>query len=63
MSLTDTYRGNAFVFVAQFYSVIGFGKNLKMAFNQAKAALMLEAISEFLWRMLWLKQSMEILRE
>ncbi len=38
--------GNALVFVAQFYLVIGFGKNLKMAFNQAKAALMLEEIEE-----------------
>ena len=34
------------VFASQFYSSIGFGKNLKTAFNQAKAALMLEGIPE-----------------
>jgi predicted RNase H-like HicB family nuclease len=34
------------VFAAQFYSAIGFGKSLKVAFEQAKAALMLEAIQE-----------------
>lgn len=36
----------ALVFASQFYSSIGFGKNLKTAFNQAKAALMLEGIDE-----------------
>ena len=36
----------ALVFASQFYSSIGFGKNLKSAFNQAKAALMLEGIPE-----------------
>lgn len=36
----------ALVFASQFYSSIGFGKNLKVAFNQAKAALMLEGIEE-----------------
>lgn len=36
----------ALVFAAQFYSSIGFGKNLEVAFNQAKAALMLEGIPE-----------------
>ena len=36
----------ALVFASQFYSSIGFGKNLKTAFNQAKAALMLEGIEE-----------------
>ena len=36
----------ALVFASQFYSSIGFGKDLKTAFNQAKAALMLEGIEE-----------------
>lgn len=36
----------ALVFASQFYSSIGFGKNLKTAFSQAKAALMLEGIPE-----------------
>ena len=36
----------ALVFASQFYSSIGFGKNLKVAFSQAKAALMLEGIEE-----------------
>ena len=34
------------VFAAQFYSAIGFGKNLQKAFNQAKAALLLKGIPE-----------------
>lgn len=34
------------VFAAQFYSAIGFGKSVLTAFGQAKAALMLEGISE-----------------
>lgn len=44
----NTFIGDdaALVFASQFYSSIGFGKNLKSAFNQAKAALMLEGISE-----------------
>lgn len=36
----------ALVFASQFYSSIGFGKNLMSSFNQAKAALMLEGITE-----------------
>lgn len=36
----------ACVFASQFYSSIGFGKDLNSAFNQAKAALMLEGIPE-----------------
>lgn len=36
----------AMVFAAQFYSSIGFGYNIEVAFNQAKAALMLEGIPE-----------------
>lgn len=34
------------VFAAQFYSSIGFGHSVKVAFEQAKAALMLEGIPE-----------------
>lgn len=34
------------IFAAQFYSAIGFGRSVKQAFDQAKAALMLEGISE-----------------
>lgn len=34
------------VFAAQFYSSLGFGRDLITAFNQAKAALMLEGIQE-----------------
>jgi len=34
------------VFAAQFYSAIGFGLSVKRAFDQAKAALMLESIPE-----------------
>ena len=34
------------VFAAQFYSSIGFGLSVQQAFNQAKAALMLEGIPE-----------------
>lgn len=34
------------VFAAQFYSAIGFGKAVAVAFEQAKAALLLEDISE-----------------
>lgn len=34
------------VFAAQFYSAIGFGLSVKRAFDQAKAALMLEGIPE-----------------
>ena len=34
------------VFASQFYSAIGFGKSVKEAFEQARAALMLEDLSE-----------------
>ena len=34
------------IFSAQFYSAIGFGKSIQIAFEQAKAALMLEDIPE-----------------
>jgi hypothetical protein len=34
------------VFAAQFYSAIGFGLSIKQAFDQAKAALLLEGIRE-----------------
>jgi hypothetical protein len=36
----------AMIFAAQFYSAIGFGLSVKRAFEQAKAALMLEGIPE-----------------
>lgn len=36
----------ACVFAAHFYSSIGFGHSLQKAFNQAKAALLLEGIPE-----------------
>lgn len=36
----------ALIFASQFYSSIGFGRNIKIAFDQAKAALMLEGIPE-----------------
>lgn len=42
-SITDEA---AKVFAASFYSAIGFGLSLEKSFNQAKAALMLEGISE-----------------
>jgi hypothetical protein len=34
------------IFAAQFYSSIGFGKSIKIAYEQAKSALMLESIPE-----------------
>jgi hypothetical protein len=34
------------IFAAQFYSAVGFGKSVQTAFEQAKAALMLESIPE-----------------
>lgn len=34
------------IFAAQFYSAIGFGKSVRVAFEQAKSALMLENIAE-----------------
>ena len=36
----------ACVFAAQLYSSIGFGRSLKTAFNQAKAALLLENVPD-----------------
>lgn len=43
MSISDEA---ARIFAAQFYSSIGFGHSIKSAFDQAKAALMLESIPE-----------------
>lgn len=43
---TSIGDGAARVFAAQFYSAIGFGLSVKQAFEQAKAALMLEGIAE-----------------
>ena len=43
---TDIGDEAARVFAAQFYSAIGFGLSVRKAFDQAKAALMLEGIEE-----------------
>ena len=43
---TSIGDGAARIFSAQFYSAIGFGRSVQNAFNQAKAALMLEGILE-----------------
>jgi len=47
------------VFAAQFYSAIGFGLSVKKAFQQAKAALMLEGIPEENTPELFLNQGIE----
>lgn len=44
------------VFAAQFYSSIGFGHSVKVAYDQAKAALMLEGIPEEDTPQLYVKQ-------
>lgn len=49
----------ALVFASQFYSSIGFGKNLKIAFNQAKVALMLEGIEEETTPELFVREGMQ----
>ena len=47
IGMNDSIGDNAArIFAAQFYSAIGFGKSIKIAFEQAKAALMLENIPE-----------------
>lgn len=47
IGMNDSIGDNAArIFAAQFYSAIGFGKSIKTAFEQAKAALMLENIPE-----------------
>ncbi len=47
IGMNDSIGDNAArIFAAQFYSAIGFGKSIKLAFEQAKAALMLENIPE-----------------
>jgi hypothetical protein len=43
---TDIGDEAARVFAAQFYSAIGFGRSVQQAFDQARAALMLEGIPE-----------------
>lgn len=48
----------ALVFASQFYSSIGFGRNIKTAFDQAKAALMLEGIPEETTPELFLRDSL-----
>jgi hypothetical protein len=47
------------VFAAQFYSALGFGKSLKAAFEQAKAALMLEGIAEENTPVLYVKEGLD----
>lgn len=47
------------VFAAQFYSSIGFGLSVQQAFNQAKAALMLEGISEENTPKLYIKDGLD----
>lgn len=49
----------ALVFASQFYSSIGFGKNIKIAFDQAKAALMLEGIPEETTPELYIRDSLK----
>ncbi|SCJ97210.1 CHAT domain [uncultured Clostridium sp.] len=49
----------ASVFAAQFYSSIGFGLSLQKAFNQAKAALMLEDIPEEATPELYVKSGLD----
>ncbi|WP_196593744.1 CHAT domain-containing protein [Pectinatus sottacetonis] len=49
----------AIVFAAQFYSSIGFGKDLATAFNQAKAALLLRGIVEEATPVLYVKEGMK----
>ena len=47
------------IFSAQFYSALGFGKSVKNAFEQAKAALMLEGIKEEDTPVLFLKDGID----
>jgi len=49
----------ALVFASQFYSSIGFGKSIKTAFDQAKAALMLEGIPEKTTPELYVRDSLK----
>ncbi|MBS5936802.1 CHAT domain-containing protein [Clostridium sp.] len=49
----------ACIFAAQFYSAIGFGLSLEKAFNQGKAALMLEGIAEESTPELYIKDGLE----
>lgn len=47
------------IFAAQFYSAIGFGLSVKKAFDQAKAALMLEGIPEERTPQLYVKEGLD----
>lgn len=49
----------ALVFASQFYSSIGFGKSIKTAFDQARAALMLEGIPEEMTPELYVRDSLK----
>ena len=48
------------IFAAQFYSSVGFGKSLQVAFQQAKAALMLEGITEEDTPAIYVKNGLEL---
>jgi len=48
------------IFAAQFYSSVGFGKSLQVAFQQAKAALMLEGIAEEDTPAIYVKNGLEL---
>ena len=47
------------VFSSQFYSAIGFGKSVPVAFEQARNALMLEGIPESSTPVLYLREGVE----
>ena len=58
--MADTIGDDAArVFAAQFYSAIGFGKSVSIAFEQAKAALLLEGIREEETPELFLQEGVE----
>ena len=60
IGMTDTIGDDAArVFAAQFYSAIGFGKSVSIAFEQAKAALLLEGIREEETPELFLQEGVE----
>lgn len=48
----------ALIFAAQFYSAIGFGKNLDRAFEQARAAVLLEGLKEENIPVLYVKEGL-----
>ena len=56
---TEIGDAAARVFAAQFYSALGFGKSVKAAFAQAKAALLLEGIAEEDTPLLYVKEGLD----